>query len=68
MMSAISKKILNEQNVYQSTIGAINTTPVFLSWGKKFGGDVIDVFKGEKDLLDLMERNVGAAEFLKWQD
>lgn len=68
MMSAISKKILNEQNVYQSTIGAINTTPVFLSWSKKFGGDVIDVFKGEKDLLDLMERNVGAAEPLKWQD
>jgi hypothetical protein len=31
MMAAINNKVLNEQNVYQSTLGAINTTPVFIS-------------------------------------
>jgi hypothetical protein len=30
-MSVVEKKVLNEYNVYNNTLGAINTEPVFLS-------------------------------------
>lgn len=31
MSSAVNNKVLNEYNVYQSTLGAVNSEPVFLS-------------------------------------
>ena len=63
--ATVNKKVLNEYNVWQSTLGAINTEPVFLSWGKKLGGDIGSMINGDKDIIDVMSRNVGAAEIFK---
>ena len=63
--ATVNKKVLNEYNVWQSTLGAINTEPVFLSWGKKLGGDIWSMINGDKDIIDVMSRNVGAAEIFK---
>lgn len=66
MTAAVNKKVLNEFNLWQSTGGAISTEPVFVSWGKKMGGDVWDALNGDKEMMDLLKRNVGAAEVFKW--
>lgn len=66
MAAAINTKVLNEYNIYQSTLGAVNAEPVFLSWGKKISGDTWDAITGDKDVMDVMTRNVGAAEVFKW--
>lgn len=63
--AALDKKVLNEYNLYQSTLGAINTEPAFVSWGKKVGTDMMSVVNGNKTLTEAMGRDVGALEFLK---
>ena len=65
-MSGIAGKIINEYNVYESTLGAIDSEPKFLSWGRKFANDAKDVLTGDKEVMDLMTRNIGAAEVFKW--
>jgi hypothetical protein len=65
MGSRISTKILNEFNMYKSTIGAINTEPVFVSFTRKLAGDFSDMLNGEKTVTQLLARNVGAAEMFK---
>lgn len=64
--SAVNKKVLSEYNIYQSTLGAISTEPVFLSWGKKLSNDTWDLINGDKEAIDVLTRNVGAAEIFKW--
>ena len=66
MSAAVNNKVLNEYNIYKSTLGAVNTEPVFLSWSKKLAGDTYDTLSGDKELMDLLKRNVGAAEVFKW--
>lgn len=65
-MSGITGKIINEYNIYESTLGNIDSEPKFLSWGKKFANDAKDVLTGDKEVMDLMTRNIGAAEVFKW--
>jgi hypothetical protein len=65
MSARINNKVLNEYNIWQSTLGAVNTEPVFLSWGKKAGGDIWDAVTGDKEIMDVMTRNIGAAEVFK---
>lgn len=65
MMNRVNGKMMNEFNLYKSTIGAINSEPAFLSWGQKLGNDALGVFEGDKELSELMLRNFGAAEIFK---
>lgn len=62
-MQTVSKKVLNEANLWQNTLGAINTEPAFYSFGTKVAGDVQDVFTGDKSFNQLISKNVKAAEF-----
>lgn len=66
MSSSIEKKVLREYNIYESTLGAVNSEPVFLSWGKKMSGDIWDALSGEREITEVMTRNIGAAEVFKW--
>ena len=66
MSSAVTGKVVNEYNIYQSTLAAVSSEPAFLSWGKKTGGDIWDAMKGERDVTSVMTRNFGAAEVFKW--
>lgn len=65
MMNRVNGKMMNEYNLYKSTIGAIDSEPAFLSWGQKLGKDVLGVFEGDRELEELMTRNFGAAEIFK---
>ena len=64
-MAEAQRKVYNESNVFNNTLGAINTEPVFMSWGLRVGGDMLSLFEGNKELMDVVSRNVGAAEFMK---
>jgi hypothetical protein len=66
MSSAINNKILSEYNVWNSTFGSINSEPIFMQWSKKLAMDTWDTISGDKELMDLMTRNFGFAEVLKW--
>ena len=68
MASSVNGKILNEYNLFNSTFGSISSEPVFLSWGKKLAQDSWDTISGDKELMDLMKRNFGFAEVLKWTE
>jgi len=61
----VNNKVLNEYNVWQSTLGAVNTEPVFLSWSKKMSTDIWDSISGDREIMDVMTRNIGAAEVFK---
>ena len=63
--AAVNTKVLNEYNVYNSTLGAVNSEPVFMSWGKKVGNDIWSVVGGEKTFTDALSHDVGAFEFMK---
>jgi hypothetical protein len=65
MTAMVNNKVLNEYNVWHSTLGAVSSEPVFLSWGKKMGGDMWDAVTGDKEVMDVMTRNIGAAEVFK---
>lgn len=62
---SLSKKVTNEQNLYQSTFGALNSDPVWLSWAKKLSTDMGDVFEGNKTIMDVSSRSIGALEMFK---
>lgn len=68
-VASAEKKVYNEYNIFNNTLGAIKSEPVFLSWGRKTGGDMLDVLTGDKNITEFLSRNVGAAEFMKdWGD
>lgn len=62
---ALSKKVLNESNILSNTLGAVNSTPVFVSYGTKLSKDLYNTFSGDKTIQQLMGRDLGAFEFLK---
>ena len=63
--ASAAKKIHNETNVFNNTLGAIKTEPVFLAWGKRAGGDMLDVLQGDSTITEFLGYNVGATEFLR---
>lgn len=60
-----NKKIYNEYNVFNSTLGAIRAEPAFLSWGKRMGTDISGVISGDKTVSQWLGRDVGALEFMR---
>lgn len=66
MSHSINKKVLNEYNVWESTLGAPSSDPVFLSWGRRMAQDIWSAIGGEKDVTDVMTKNIGAAEVFRW--
>lgn len=61
---ALTKKVANEQNLLDSTFGALSSDPAALSWARRFGADLKDVFEGDKTIRQAASR-FGALEFLK---
>lgn len=64
-MNTVNKKVLNEHNVWQSTLGSLSTDPAWMSWGNKLYGDLGSVITGNKTILDAASRNFGALEMFK---
>lgn len=59
---AVSVKVLNEQNVYQNTLGAFNSEPAFYTYMTKVGGDTVDAIKGDKNMRNIIGQNFRAFE------
>ena len=57
-----NRRVLNEQNVYGSTIGAVSSVPAFLSFGRQVAGDVRDVMTGNAGIMNSLKQNVKAFE------
>lgn len=62
----LNKKILSQYNIWESTFGAINTEPLFLSWGKRFSSSMKSVLDGNTDITDALSKNTGFAEVMNW--
>lgn len=63
--SSVNNKVLNEHNIWQSTLGALSTDPAWASWGSKLGSDIGSVLEGNKTFMDAASRSVGALEMFK---
>lgn len=64
-MDTVNTKVLNEYDVWDNTLGAINTEPLALSWGVRTAGNIKDVLEGDKALSRALGQSVGAFEWLK---
>jgi hypothetical protein len=64
-MDTVNNKVLNEYNVWENTFGAINTEPLFLSWGQRVGQNIQSAFNGNKTLKEILAYNIGMFEALK---
>lgn len=64
-MDTVNNKVLNEYNVWDNTFGAINTEPLFLSWGQRVGQNIQSAFNGNKTLKEILAYNIGMFEAFK---
>lgn len=64
-MNVVNTKVLNEYDVWDNTFGAINTEPLFLSWGVRAMEGVHSAVTGNRSLRQILGQNVGALEFLR---
>ena len=64
-MDTVNTKVLNEYNVWDNTLGAINTEPLALSWGVRTAENIKDVIEGDKAFSRALGQSVGAFEWLK---
>lgn len=64
-MDTVNDKVLNEYDVWNNTLGAINTEPLFLSWGVRVSQNIQSVFEGNESLKRALGQSIGALEFLK---
>ena len=64
-MGTVNTKILREFDVWDNTFGALNTEPVFLSWGIRSANNIMDAFTSNKELGKLAANSIGALEHLK---
>lgn len=62
---AVSNKVANEQNLWDSTFGALDTDVMTLQWWNRTGNNMLGVVKGNKTILEAAGSSVGALEFLK---
>jgi len=63
--ATVNQKVLRETNIYQNTLGALNSEPVFLNYGQKLATDLQSMMLGDKSVQEVMGRDIGAFEFLK---
>lgn len=61
-MAEVSKRVTNESNVYQNTIGALNSEPAFVSYMSQIARDAFSVFKGNKTISAFFGNNFHALE------
>jgi hypothetical protein len=59
---AVSTKVLNEQNVYQNTLGAFSSEPAWLTYSTKVAGDTQDAITGTGSLKNMVGQNFRAFE------
>jgi len=60
----MNKRAMNKANLWQTTLGAINTEPVFVSYSMKLGKDIQSTFNGSKTIRQALG-NIGALEIIK---
>jgi hypothetical protein len=63
-MASVNKKVLSEGNLWNNTLGALKTEPVFWSWGTKAATDVKSVLWGNKTFEQLLNKNFKMFEFM----
>lgn len=63
---SISSKVANEQNFYDSTLGALRSDPAWLSWSKKFATNMHSTFEGNKTFMNGVS-SIGALEMFREQ-
>ena len=62
---AVTNKMANEANLYQSTIGAINTEPMALSYISGLATGLKDAVTGDANFIKYLSRYFGALEPFK---
>lgn len=60
----VNRRVLSEANVYNSTIGAVSSTPAFFSFGRQLAGDIADTLTGNAGIMQTLSSNVKAFELL----
>jgi len=60
----VSKKVANEHNLYQNTIGAIKTEPAFFSYSTRLASDINDLLMGDKTIQKALSSNVRMFEMI----
>jgi hypothetical protein len=60
----VDRRVLSESNIYNSTIGAVSSTPAFLSFGRQLAGDITDTITGNSGIMQTISSNVKAFELL----
>lgn len=63
-MASVNKKVLSEGNLWNNTLGALKTEPVFWAWGTKTATDVHSVLWGNKTFEQLMNKDLKMFEFM----
>jgi hypothetical protein len=58
----VERRVLNEHYLWSNTFGAISMTPAFASYSVGLAQDISDTFTGNKDVIQLINQNFGAAE------
>jgi hypothetical protein len=61
---SVSTKVLNEQNLFDNTLGAIKTEPAFFTYSTRFANDLGDLFMGDKTIRNFLSKNVKMFEFI----
>lgn len=60
----VDRRVLSEANVYNSTIGAVSSTPAFFSFGRQLAGDIADTLTGNAGIMQTLSSDVKAFELL----
>lgn len=62
---SVSSKVLNEQNLFDNTLGAINTEPAFYSYTTRVASDIGDLIMGDKSFRSALSKNLKMFEFIR---
>ncbi len=64
-MDAVNNKVINEQQIWNNTFGAISTEPIFLSWGNRFASNFLSVVNDNKEFSKALGQSIGMFEMIK---